>query len=104
MHVDDFIDAMPNFSNRNDGTDYAAFFFLLHRLPAAMQIKFKTWIDPYTLFCTYQNEKYRVTGASRMGDIWLTKDFTKDVGYDLRVDIDECSGWSAINIIPGELK
>jgi hypothetical protein len=63
--------------------------YLLH-----CRLNSKKQMELFKLFCTYKDERYRVTGASRMGDIWLAKDFNRDVGYDLRVDLDECSGWT----------
>lgn len=86
-HIDDWIDD-PN-------TDtYAAWFFNLARLPAVLKFKFEQQLARYRLFCTYQGERYRVTGASRLGDVWLTKDFDRERGYDLRVAVDDCSDWS----------
>lgn len=87
VHVDDFI---------NDFTKdkYARWFFMLHRLPAFMQADFAYWMDKYKLFCIFKGKKYRCTGASRMGDVWLTPDFDREVGYELRVDVDECSDWT----------
>ena len=37
----------------------------------------------------------RCTGASRLGDVWLTSDFNQEMGYEKRVDVEECSNWSA---------
>lgn len=89
MHVDEFIDSRP----KDDGTNYAAFCFLLFRLPAMLQNKFSKFTKEHRLFSTYDGVRYRVTGASRMGDVWLAKDHNRDVGYDLRVDLAECSDW-----------
>ena len=55
-------------------------------------------LDPimkhHKLFCIYKEKKYRVTGCSTMGDIWLHTNFDKDHGYTNRVDIELCSVWS----------
>lgn len=84
MHVDNFIE--------DPSTDeYASWFLLMKRLPAVMQQKFSKIIGQYRLFCTYKGEYYRVIGASRMGDIWLAKNLDRNIGYDLRVDIADCS-------------
>ena len=40
-----------------------------------------------------RSELERVLGASRMGDVWLTKHFERVNGYDIRPDVDECSEW-----------
>ncbi len=73
---------------------YARFALLLLRLPAVHRIVFAHFIQKYTLFCTYGGVRHRVTGASRMGDIWLARDFTRESGYDLRVAIADCSQFS----------
>lgn len=88
MHVDDFID---NYGNEEK---YARWFFMLHRFPAINQSEFNEFISKYKLFCIYEGNKYRVTGCSRLGDVWLAKDFNRQCGYDLRVDVDKCSNWS----------
>jgi hypothetical protein len=91
MHVDEFIDTPLS---KDRGERYAKFFLLLARLPAWMHSDFAEWIGQYKLFCTYKGERYRVTGASRMGDIWLARSVIRESGYDLRVDVAECSEWS----------
>lgn len=90
MHVDDFIDDVLN---EDPGAKYARWFFLLHRLPATLKMDFDEWIAPHRLFCTYEGKRYRVTGASRMGDVWLARNFKQEQGYDLRVDVEKCSEW-----------
>jgi hypothetical protein len=89
-HVDDFIDGFKD----SHGERYARFFFMLHRLPAYMQGHFREWTEQFKLYCTYKDERYRITGASRLGDVWLAKDLNQESGYDLRVDLAECSDWS----------
>lgn len=52
------------------------------------------WLRARQLFCTYKDGKrYRCIGCSRMGDVWLTKHFERENGYDLRIDIAECTDW-----------
>lgn len=88
-HIDDWIDDW-----RND-EDYATFFFWLHRLPAWLKFKWEKYFKQFKLFCTYEGKRFRVTGASSMGDIWLHEDFSRDSGYKHRVDVRECSEFSA---------
>ena len=91
MHIDEWIDRVEVPVDER----YATFFFMLHRLPAIDQsVKWKEWIQPYKLFCTWKGEKYRVTGCSRLGDVWLTKDFKQETGYQYRVEVEECSNWT----------
>lgn len=91
MHVDEFIDYPP----RDEAGRYAAFCLMLFRLPALMKWAFTEWTAQYVLFCTYKDARYRVTGASRLGDVWLAEDHKRESGYDLRVNIEDCSAWSA---------
>jgi len=48
----------------------------------------------FRVFCEYENKKYLITGASRMGDVWLAENFKRENGYDKRVDIEECCNFS----------
>ena len=92
MHVDDFID---NYRCNSEEEKYARWCFMLFRLPASLHADFHKQIDQYKLFCTYQGKRYRVTGASRAGDVFLTKNPKRDMGYELRVNLNDCSEWSA---------
>lgn len=92
LHVDDFID--DSFTYKTNSEKYARFVLNYFRLSAALTMDFEPFMKQYKLFCQYEGLKYKVTGASRMGDIWLSKDLTRDAGYDLRVCIEECSDWS----------
>lgn len=91
-HIDDFING--GFLNQTDSEKYARWCFLLFRLPATLKYDFKEYIEQYKLFCIYKGKKYRVTGASRLGDIFLSKDFNREQGYEKRVIYTECSDWS----------
>ena len=51
------------------------------------------WLASKILHCQYKGTRYRVTGASRLGDVWLAADSRQSEGYDLRVDIALCSAW-----------
>ena len=52
------------------------------------------WLAERKLFCTYKDGKrYRCIGCSCLGDVWLTEHFDRENGYDLRVDIDDCTDW-----------
>ncbi|HEY3495950.1 MAG TPA: hypothetical protein VGK73_14730 [Polyangiaceae bacterium] len=88
MHVDEFID-------RHGGDNYARWMLLHFRLPAILQLDFGQFIADKRLFCTYDGCRYRCTGASRLGDVWLADNFDRETGYDLRVDVDKCTDWSA---------
>jgi hypothetical protein len=91
-HVDDWIDAV--FRNDSAEVRYAKFYFRMHRWPAIDQMYFQELIDQFKLFATYEGKRWRVTGCSRMGDIWLSESFDRLHGYEKRVYIDDCSDWS----------
>ncbi len=93
-HVDDFIDDPT--SDR-----YAASWFESFRRPAYDKCLKP---DDRKLFATYRGDRYRVTGCSRMGDVWLDPDFGRECGYTHRVDVSECSDWSPSSayVVDGE--
>lgn len=92
IHVDDWL-STPSHSREPEA--YAKFVLTLARLPAWAQMAYRPFTKQFELFCTYQGQRYRCTGASRMGDVWLAKDFSQENGYDHRVDVAECSDWGA---------
>jgi len=87
MHIDEFIDSP-------DTNEYASWFFLLHRQPATLKMKFSKYINALKLFCIYEGKQYRVTGCSRMGDVWITSNFDQDTGYEKRVNVLDCKQFS----------
>jgi len=87
-HVDDFIDDYQ-------ADPYARWMLMHFRLPAHLQLAFRPFTADHKLFCDHRGKRYRCTGASRMGDVWLTGDYDEDVSYELRVGIDTCSNWGA---------
>lgn len=91
-HVDNFIE--DGFAYRSDEEKYARFFLTLKRLSAHLQADFRDMISEYKLFCMYEGKKYRVTGASRLGDVWLSLDHNKEDGYTKRVMHTQCTNWS----------
>lgn len=91
IHIDDWLEEVV--MSRDEGTRYAAFFLHHKRLSAVAQTAFGPYLGQIKLFCTYKGERYRCTGASRMGDVWLAKDHERGHGYDMRVDVDHCEAW-----------
>lgn len=51
------------------------------------------WLDARILSCEWRGKRYRCTGASRMGDVWIKKKGSRN-HYDHRVDVEELSGWT----------
>ena len=46
------------------------------------------------LYADYEGKRVRVTMASRLGDVGITTDFTRDMGYDRRVPVSQLSNFS----------
>ena len=95
VHVDDFINSPYSLKGGDvdDLSERYAKYWLDH---ARRSAAFHSVARPFfvqKLFCTFRGERHRVTGASRMGDIWLTKDFDQSRGYQKRVNLAECSLW-----------
>jgi hypothetical protein len=95
IHVDDFIDYgnVEERGKKDDNTSYARWVLAQFRFPATLAMATGKFIKQHKLFCDFEDQQYRVTGASRMGDIWLTSDFKQDTGYEKRVDVSDCSNW-----------
>lgn len=91
-HVDDFIEFGTD--NEEEHEKYARWVLNYFRLSATCKLAFHEFMKDHKLFCNYKGKKYRVTGASRLGDVWLTEDLNKEHGYDHRVLIIDCSNWS----------
>lgn len=92
LEVDEFLDDLIIPSKKNVGVRYAQFVLEFMRAPAAKQCSQNEFTKQFKLFCTYRDQlRYRITGASRMGDVWLARDENKDTGYDVRVCIKDCS-------------
>ena len=85
-HVDEFIDDLLS-------DNYASFVLDWFRAPAIRRARYGVWMRQFKLFCTHRGTRYRVTGASRLGDVWLTKDFARETGYEQRANVDDCSAW-----------
>ena len=94
-HVDYFIGYGDGQSSMDvpEGEAYARWMLLHFTLNATLQILFKPFMDKHKLFCTYEGKRYRVTGASRLGDIWLSNTLEGEPAkrYDHRVSVSHCS-------------
>lgn len=86
LHIDDFLDATYEVS-RNPELALPHFLFTHWRKPATEKMLHERFMRNFKLFVDYEGETYRVIGASRLGDIWLTRDFTRSNGYDRRVQL-----------------
>lgn len=90
-HVDHFIDTHS--PDDTPGQRYAKWMLHHFRMPAVWQMHFAPFLEGRRLFCTWEGKRWRVTGASRMGAVWLASDLACEVGYDERVGVAECTEW-----------
>lgn len=91
-HIDDWLDERHANPPETGGEKHALEWLEHFRRPAVAQDR--AWLAEHPLFCTYKDGKrYRCIGASRLGDVWLTSDFSRTHGYDMRIDVADCSEW-----------
>lgn len=95
IHVDDWLDA-TDYHCCSEEEKYAKFVIEFLRLPAFKIMNYEKFMENNKLFCTYNNKRWKVTGASRMGTISLHSDFNKRIysGYEEAVFVNQCSEWS----------
>lgn len=87
MHIDDFLDNTMDIIG-DPALCYAHFLFSHWRLQASTKLVHAPFMAQFKLFVDWQGKTYRVIGASRLGDIWLTSHFDRDTGYEHRIDLD----------------
>jgi hypothetical protein len=51
------------------------------------------WLKARSLTCEWQGRRWWCRGCSSMGDVWITRDPTRRIFYDHRVDVRELSQW-----------
>ena len=93
-HVDEFIDSFSDFPEEFGDVAYAQWVLFFFRLPDGYSVRFAKFMK-LILFCDYLGKTYRVTGASRFGDVWPQPNLSKDHGYTKRGDVMECRRWRA---------
>lgn len=98
MHVDDFLDQTPMWFEEKTYLNYVHFVLEHFRKPAVVKMSHDPYMRPFRLFVTYEDKRYRVTGASRLGDVFLANDLKREngTGYDLRVGLNfaKLTEWS----------
>lgn len=92
-HCDDYIDDHTQ-------PDCLRWFLLVNRLPAATNPVVLKYAKNPVLFATYEGKRYRVTMASRMGDVGISLDFGRDYGYEKRVPVDLLSDFNEKPKVP----
>lgn len=87
MHIDEFLDEVKWIADDPE-LNYVHFMLTYFRMPGIDKLRGSKFMSRFKLFVTFEGERWRVTGASRLGDIWLSKHFMQEHGYDRRVDFD----------------
>ena len=95
VHVDDWLDQVDPLNQPDEDEAYARFVLELLRFPAWKQVMYKSIIQSFPLYCTFEGQPYRVTGASRLGDIWLNYPDKVD-SYLIRLPVTHCSQWRKV--------
>lgn len=88
IHVDEWLNIYGQLRMTSDPTFGYVHHMLSHfRKPAILRTRTDEFYRGLKLFVTYEGKTYRVTSASRMGDIGLADDFChpNDRHYDHRV-------------------
>jgi len=107
MHKDvqDFI---QHGGYHDDGSEpnvnYARWVLDYFTMSAICKMDFEPFMKDNKLFCQFEGKTYRVTGASTLGDVWLTANYEQDTGYQKRVSVNDCSNWNSEPFNPSATK
>lgn len=88
VHVDDWMNEPSDSEDLQKVKDW----FKEFRKPAIESSHKIT--EASRVLCTYEGKQWHCIGASRMGDVWLTQNMDSKYGYEVRVNVNECSDWS----------
>jgi hypothetical protein len=85
--VNDFLDRIPMWFNEEAYLNYVHFMLSHFRKPAVEKMAHEPFMRKFNLFATFEGTRWKVTGASRFGDIFLAKDLKREngCGYNRRV-------------------
>lgn len=87
MHVDDWLDQKATTEQERLAKE-----FLEHARRPAVEKDWR-WLHGRIVSCIYGGERLRCTGASRLGDVWLSRNPEQKSGYTDRVDVMDCLDW-----------
>lgn len=59
--------------------------------------KDEKWLERQKVTALWKGKRYHVSGASRMGDVWLRDEGSSNF-YDHRIDVTELSEWEVMEI------
>lgn len=96
--VDVFLDTIPVWFKEKAYLNYVHFIFEHFRQPAVIKVARAEYMKYFGLFVTHEERRYKVTGASRFGVIYLATDLDREngSGYDLSVPLNfaKLTQWS----------
>ena len=96
-HVHDFISYGSGITKDVPNEEYARWILSHYTLSAMCKMAFDQFMKSKLLFGMYEGKKYRISGASRLGDIWLHSELNPAKAkafYEKRVCVDDISNWS----------
>ena len=95
LHVDEFLETTYELVGRDD-LIYPHYLLGIMRLGHYQMSLYRKVIGDKQLFVTFEGKRWQVVGASRLGDIWLTKSTKLDAQYTRRVwlRLDDMTDWS----------
>lgn len=95
--VDLWMDHVP-VGKPTEGEIAARWLLEFYRLPSWKKFQFEPFVQHLRVTCLYRSRLYYLAGASRLGDVWLSRSRPNSpIGsYMLRVDVRECSTWEVV--------
>ena len=89
-HCDDYVEDFKQ-------PDCLVWFIFINRLPATLKhLAFRVLDEKPKLFADFKGQRVRVVMASRLGDVGITYDLSKENGYDTRVYVEELDNFSDV--------
>jgi len=92
-----FIAYGSGFDKQVPNEKYARWVLNHYTLSAMCKLDFNEFMEGNLLFGMYEGKKYRITGASRLGDVWLHSELDPAKAkafYEKRVCVDDISDWT----------
>lgn len=88
-HVDAWLDSPVSPESRAEAA--ARLVCEVSRMPAWKSMIYQCFMPSVT--CEYEGSRYRLIGASRFGEVYLTHVSAQSMGYTHRVAITSCTNW-----------
>jgi len=97
VHVYDWLDSQLYVAEQDSGLAHAIAFLDYKAMPAYRKMIYDNlpMFRDMKCFCTIKGVRHRVTGASSMGSVFVTKDL-ESRQYQIGVEVTECYDWGPI--------